>query len=137
MDDETSNRIVEELKRQTKLCLRVNIVFTAVVIILVIVPILLFKYKETTRMAKQDIPIWTQINEANSRNDRDEEMRLLKQLLDKNQNDYYLHTCIGTILVQKRELLKAKEHFEISYRLFPIKDTKDRLDAVNLALGKN
>jgi len=135
MEDDNTNKIVEELQRQTKTGIRINIIFVVVVAIIVIIPMIYLKYKGKSLDVKLDIPIWTKINEASSRNDRNEEIKLVKELLDKNPEDYYLHSYIGSLYVQKRELKLAKKHFETSYKLFPIKDTKDRLEAINIVIG--
>ncbi len=73
--------------------------------------------------------------DASNKNDTKEAIRLLNELVKRYPNDYYIHSCLGHGYVQTRELKKAKEHFEISYRLFPIKDTKEKLEAINVVLS--
>jgi tetratricopeptide (TPR) repeat protein len=135
VDDHSADRIIEELRKQTRTSIWMNVVFGAVLIVLVLAPMIYFKTRDKNIQQKADVAIWTRINDANSRNDINEAVKILDELIIKYPNDYYLHSCIGSGYVQIRELEKAKKHFEISYKLFPIKDTKEKLDAINFVLS--
>ncbi len=136
MEVENVNRIIEELRRQTKIGVRSNVLAVVALVIILVMSIGYREYRERSVERKRDVPVWTKINDAISKNDRKEEFRLVKELLDKAPNDYYLHSYIGVLYVQTRDLESAKKHFEISYRLFPIKDTEDKLTAVRKALNQ-
>lgn len=136
MDDQNADRIIEELRKQTKTGIWTNVVFGIVLVILVLTPIVYMKMREKATQQKTDVAIWTKINDANSRHDTKEVIKLLDELLKKYPNDYYIHSSMGSGYVQTRELDKARKHFEISYKLFPIKDTKEKLEAINVILNK-
>ncbi len=134
MEDDNVNRIIDELRRQTKIGVLSNVFAIVALVIILAVSIGYREYREKALERKRDVPVWTRINDAVGKNDRKEEFRLVKELLDKAPNDYYLHSYIGGLYVQSRDLELAKKHFEISYKLFPIKDTEEKLAAVKKAL---
>ena len=136
MENDNVNRIIDELRRQTKIGVRSNVFVVVALVIILAASIGYREYRQKVLESKRDVPVWTKINDAISRNDRTEEFRLVKELLDKAPNDYYLHSYIGGLYVQARDLELAKKHFEISYRLFPIKDTEEKLTAVRKALNQ-
>ncbi len=136
MDDANADRIVEELRKQTRINVRLNAISGIGVILFLIGYGTLVWIRHHPPETKQEVPVWTRINEASTRHDKKEEIRLLGELLNKNRNDYYVHSCIAYAYAQQRDLENAKKHFEISYKLFPIDDTKQKLAAVNKALGE-
>ena len=135
MDDVNTGKIIEELRRQTRVNIRTNAVVTVFFVALLVVGMVVsIKARAKAAQQKTDTAVWTQINDANNRHDTGEVIRLLDDLLKKHPDDYYLHASIGHSYVQVRELEKARKHLEVSYKLFPLKSTRETLDAVNAAL---
>lgn len=134
MDNENTNRIIQELRRQTRVGVWGNVIAGLVIIMLVAVPITYSLKLAESRDAEAPSPIWTRIQNAALEGDCSEQIKLLNQLLAKNPDDYYLHAYLGSIYVQKRQLDKAREHLEKSYALFPIEETEKQLSALRAVL---
>ncbi len=64
MNDQNADRIIEELRKQTKTGVWTNVIFGVVLVILVFTPIMYMKIRENAAQQKTDVAVWTSINDA-------------------------------------------------------------------------
>lgn len=128
MKDTINQQILKELKKLNSLSIWISVSFALILIILISAP-LVYRCKAKQK-TNYDTPIWTQINNAKDRADHEEEIRLVKMLLDKDSNDYYLYIYLGSIYMSKGDLQNAEKHYARGYELFPLKEYDEYLKAV-------
>lgn len=128
MEDDMNQQILKELKKLNRISIWTSIIFALILIIFISVS-LIYRVK-VNKKTNYDIPIWTQINDARNRADNEEEIRLVKTLIDKNPNDYYLNVYLGSAYMFKRDLQNAEKHYARGYELFPLKEYEEYLKAV-------
>lgn len=77
----------------------------------------------------QAVDTWSSVQQAIQRHDYNRALKLAKQVVSEDPDDYYAHAYLGYIFSQMGNLNEAEVEYSRAYQL-SAKDLKDRLEAV-------
>ena len=137
MNEENSQKILDELQRQTRLVK--TIIFAAPIfacillgISLVLTPIANEKMQGSS---SQLFTTWPQIYDTVDMGDLETAICMTKELSEINPNDWYVHSYLGSLYNATGDNDNAEICYTKAYDLFPTKQNKEELEAVRAVLS--
>jgi|GEM_PF-967252 len=85
-----------------------------------------------SELPRRSTSAWSEINQAMSRYDFPQALKLAKALAQKYPKDYYAHEYLGEIYQQMGDLDHAEEAYSLAYELSPPQALQERLKAIRL-----
>jgi tetratricopeptide (TPR) repeat protein len=141
MNEEINQKILDELREQTKYYKR-SVVYTLIIVCfflaLIILTIYLTPYiqKQFKDKSEQLPPNWTEVSRAYDAGDLETALNIAKQLSAKNPHDWYAYSYLGNLYNSMGDIKNAEKNFAKAYSLFPTKENKERLEAIKSILNQ-
>jgi len=138
MNEEASQKIVDEIRKQTQYYKKSLVYVLIIVFFLVGLSIILTPYmqKHFKEKSEQPAPSWTEVNRVYYEGRLDQALNMAKQLSAKNPHDWYGYSYIGGLYNSMGDIKNAEMNFAKAYSLFPTKENRETLEAIRKVVNR-
>ena len=126
MNDDIGTQILDELRKQKRIGIRLGIIGMVVMVGAVCASI---AYREIS-------PSWSTVNKQLDRGNTARALSIALQLVEKNPNDYYAHREIGNVYLEMNDITNAERHYAISHKLYPGEYSSKILETLHRRMGQ-